>query len=114
VTSKYKLRLVGLQCIGILMFLAMAWLVNALGGCRVYGLPDCAQKEQTLYNIAFVAGLVPLVLSIFLGRITYIPLFLLSILSSIFFFPLGSVIGVLSIHALLKYRAESKARARAT
>jgi len=114
VSDRYQRRLVVLQCIGVFMYVAAAWLVSALAGCREYGLTDCARKDLTVYAIAVGVGLVPLVLSIFLGRVTFIPLFLISILSSILLVPFGTVIGVPSIHALLKYRAESNARAHVT
>jgi len=114
VSDNYRKRLIILQCVGILMYVALAWIANTLGGCQIYGLPDCARKELTVYSVAIGVGLVPLALSVFLGRLTFIPLFIFNILVSVLFFPVGTVIGVLSIHALMKYRAESKRRDLAT
>lgn len=99
----YQKSLIKIHSAGMLLYIATAWLVTMLAGCEEYGLSSCTQKEVTVYVLFLVTGLVPILLSLWLNRLTSMILFVYSILVSIALFPIGTVIGILSIFKLKEY-----------
>lgn len=100
----YKNKLLKLHSAGLILFIALAWLISKLAGCEEYGLTNCGQKEIITYVFFVVIGLVPIICSIYINRITYILIFAYDILISILLFPVGTAIGVYSIMLLLEYK----------
>jgi len=97
-------ELIKIHTFAIILYISISWLATKLGEYEVYGFSNLAQKEMAVYAISISIGIIPILCSIFLNKITYSFLFLYSILFSILFFPIGTILGIFSILDLIKYK----------
>ena len=103
-----KKNLIITHSVGLVVYWIFAVAAIVLGGCESYGLENCLQKEVTVFVLLTVAGIVPILLSIYLNSITYLVLLVYSFVVMVFLFPIGSVLGLISVLNLRKWKNSGK------